>query len=348
MVFSVEGRVYDMGKVGNHPGGPEILRQLKGKLDCTNVFRDIHLNDVNVLRVLDSKCLVGYMKTETSPIPASNLPNIRIFYKPAEPPINDNTINSIMALSKREDRFLDLRRNIELSDVPQWLLEERKSFRNFILSETFGCVAARTAFRRSAFGFSVFKFDDQGSLRMQQDLVETLHAELAWWTHAQSRLWQEKHKFTTFVAVFDVPNGGSWSEDEFEQFLWKLLKDLNEIDKRLEIPWDPHTKSDPADPKFSFSCAGRSFFLVGLHPQSNRSSRRYAKPTIVFNSHAQFEELRRLNLFDPISEATRGRELTLSENKSVSPNLSSFGDKSEALQYSGKINTANWICPVTF
>ena len=48
--------------------------------------------------------------------------------------------------------------------------------------------------------------------------------------------------------------------------------------RRSRAGWDPSVSEDPDDPLFSFSFGGHALFVVGLHPQSSRLSRRFGGP----------------------------------------------------------------------
>ncbi len=64
---------------------------------------------------------------------------------------------------------------------------------------------------------------------------------------------------------------------------------------------------------------------------------------MVFNPHAQFERLREAKQFDRLQQTIRAREMAL--QGTLNPNLSSFGEQSEARQYSGRPVDEKWKCP---
>src|SRR5690606_4658217 len=131
--------------------------------------------------------------------------------------------------------------------------------------------------------------------------------------------------------------------DEFERLLWSQLRRLHEVD---QSPWDPTVSRDPDDGTFSFSFAGEAFFIVGLSPTSSRWARRFPWPTLAFNPHAQFEELRENGQFERLQHAVRDRDLLLEGD--LNPNLADFGAHTEARQYSGRAVEDDWRCPVRF
>jgi len=144
--------------------------------------------------------------------------------------------------------------------------------------------------------------------------------------------------FASFIAVFRGPQVRD--ELHFEQLLWSQLRRLHEGD---EVPWDGEVSDDPSDEHFAFSVAGTAFFIVGLHPQASRDARRAATPTLVFNVHRQFEELRESGQFRRMRDRIRERDASL--QGSVNPMVSDHGKSSEARQYSGRQVDRSWQAP---
>lgn len=151
----------------------------------------------------------------------------------------------------------------------------------------------------------------------------------------------EDKKFQTFIATFeqDVYE----TELDFENALWRLLSDLNEIDPE---PWDKTTSADPSSSKFSFSLLGNSFYIVGMHPNSSRKARSAPFPMIVFNLHSQFELLREVGRYTRVRDIIRRRDKEF--QGSINPMLEDFGYSSEARQYSGRAVGKDWKCPYHF
>ena len=92
------------------------------------------------------------------------------------------------------------------------------------------------------------------------------------------------------------------------------------------------------------SCAGgTAYFIVGLHPQASRDARRTPTPTLVFNLHEQFEELRASGRFPSMRDKIRERDLHL--QGTVNPMVADHGQDSEARQYSGRQVGPGWTAP---
>jgi FPC/CPF motif-containing protein YcgG len=140
------------------------------------------------------------------------------------------------------------------------------------------------------------------------------------------------------MAVFKDQD--SFSETQFETALWKQLELLHDIDNE---DWDPEVSDNPEDKNFSFSIAGKAFYIVGLHPNSSRKARQSPYPAIAFNLHWQFEKLREMGAFNTVRNKIRERDIELQGN--INPMLEDFGENSEARQYSGRKVEEEWKCP---
>ena len=145
--------------------------------------------------------------------------------------------------------------------------------------------------------------------------------------------------FHSFIASFRGPV----PEDEaaFERSLFTLLQRLHDADDET---WAPGVGSDPNDPHFAFSVGGTAYFIVGLHPGASRVARRAPLPTLVFNPHDQFEELRAEGRFEGLRSSIRRRDEDLQGY--LNPMVADHGDRTEALQYSGRHHGDGWEPPL--
>ena len=130
----------------------------------------------------------------------------------------------------------------------------------------------------------------------------------------------------------------------FEALLWSQLQQLHDRDISVHA-YSPLVSADPRSPRYAFSVGGHPFFIVGMHPKASRRTRRFRYPALVFNSHVQFERLKERGLYGRIQQEVRRREIAL--QGSLNPNLSEFGESSEARQYSGRAAEDDWRCPFT-
>jgi FPC/CPF motif-containing protein YcgG len=207
------------------------------------------------------------------------------------------------------------------------------AFRNFVTDDAFSCLGARAAIHRRSYRFGAYRrLDDEA---VTAGLARDLYA------FASERRGFES-SFTTFVAVFAGFESAGDPQDAFERALWSQLERLHALDRQYH-PWDTAVSSDPADADYSYSFASTGFFVVGLHPESPRSARRFGWPALIFNAHEQFERLREAGTFDGLQRSIRTREMRL--DGSINANLANFGERSEARQYSGRPVPDDWRCP---
>jgi FPC/CPF motif-containing protein YcgG len=212
---------------------------------------------------------------------------------------------------------------VSLSD-----LQARDAFDRFVADKGYPCVMAKSALKRRQYALHTYGAlsDPATADRLAQDLAAFAGAP------------DPERGFRSFVSVYGDPAPAD--EHAFERDLWALLGALHARDAQ---PWDAAVSSDPADPTFSFSFAGRGFYVVGMHPRASRPARRFEHPLIVFNLHAQFEQLRAQGRYDKVKGLIRERDRALAG--SVNPMMDDFGSRSEARQYAGRAVEAGWKCP---
>lgn len=213
------------------------------------------------------------------------------------------------------------------NNTPKTSLED--AFKNYVLHHHFPCIMAQSVFKTEHFKLHAYQSlaSKQAADKLLNDLEEYLeHYDF------------NNREFFTFIAAF--PDEESMNEHEFEKKLWQQLGFLHQADRQ---PWDPEVSPDPESEHFSFSLAGRAFYIVGLHPGSSRIARQSPCPAIVFNLHFQFEKLREMGMYTQIRDRIRKRDIALQGN--INPMVKDFGVKSEARQYSGRAVDNQWKCP---
>ena len=203
------------------------------------------------------------------------------------------------------------------------------AFVGYVSSPAFVCVGARAAVARGT--YRVAMLGDLGATDSAEALARGLRS------FARERE-EADNDFFTYAAFFTGP--AAQDEAAFERSLWRELQVLHDLDSE---PWAGEVSDDPGDPHFSFSFDGRAYFIVGLHGASSRWSRRFAWPTLVFNPHDQFDELREDGRMPRWQQVIRDRDADLQGG--INPNLGDFGLLPEARQYSGKQNPPDWKCP---
>ncbi|MES2371187.1 MAG: guanitoxin biosynthesis heme-dependent pre-guanitoxin N-hydroxylase GntA [Bacteroidota bacterium] len=208
------------------------------------------------------------------------------------------------------------------------------SFLDFLQDKTFPCVSARAAAAKEK--LSCLVVDHMTCPKDDHSILHFLY-------HFVDAYRSSKDVFSSAAIIFEGPL--DITEELFDMFLWKRLQAISNMDA-ANYSYDQRVDADPTSPNFSFSIKEEAFFIIGMHPASSRAARRFMYPTLVFNPHAQFEELKRKNKYDTIRNVTRKRDIAYSG--SVNPMLDDFGRSSEAKQYSGREYNAGWKCPFTF
>lgn len=212
---------------------------------------------------------------------------------------------------------------------PDRLQNIENEFQEFIIEKNHPCIMANTVFTMKDYDIQLY--EKLGSKKTAMSLLEDLRDYITSYNF-------NDNKFKTFIAVF--PDADVVSEVEFENLLWQQLQFIHEKDDKL---WDHRVSSNPEDDNFSFSIAGRAFYVIGMHPKSSRKARRAPYPTLIFNLHWQFEKLREMNAYHKVRDKIRERDLEL--QGSINPVLEDFGQNSEARQYSGRNVGEAWKCP---
>ncbi|MGY5849016.1 guanitoxin biosynthesis heme-dependent pre-guanitoxin N-hydroxylase GntA [Salegentibacter sp. F14] len=204
-----------------------------------------------------------------------------------------------------------------------------KKFREFIMENDHPCLMAQTVFSMDK--AEIHNYDNFGSIQTARAIIKDLEQYLENYDFSSN-------EFYTFIAVF--PDQEFLSEVKFETLLWKQLQLIHQADEK---DWDPNVSIDPEDKNFSFSIAGRSFYIVGLHPNSSRKARQSPYPALTFNLHWQFEKLREMGAYQNVRDKIRERDIELQGD--LNPMLEDFGQSSEARQYSGRKVGEDWKCP---
>lgn len=203
--------------------------------------------------------------------------------------------------------------------------------RALVLSRQYSCVGASSALRQNAYRFALYP------PLCSPDVALALAFDLWTFVHDAPSI---DSAFTTFIASFEGPVVAD--EAAFERLLWLTLQQLHDVDA-VHHAWDHSVSADAGSHQFSFSFARTAFFIVGLHAAASRAARRFAWPTLVFNPHQQFQQLKASGHYARFQQVIRAGERSLQGD--VNPMLADFGDRSEAAQYSGRHVEPDWQCP---
>lgn len=152
---------------------------------------------------------------------------------------------------------------------------------------------------------------------------------------------KKENAFRSAAVIFT--NVSSFTETEFEIRFWERLTQLRKKDA-IHFKYDNRVSDDPSSAEYSFSLMEEAFFVLGLHPASSRKARQFKYPVLIFNAHAQFEEMKQTGVYEKMKTIVRKRDIKYSG--SINPMLTDFGNASEALQYSGMTYDKEQKCPL--
>ena len=216
--------------------------------------------------------------------------------------------------------------------LPTQQLQIKKAYFDFINQKTFPCIGAKAAMARSqahcmVAGNMACPADDAGILNFLYEFTD--------------RYRNADNLFHSAAIIFEGPE--EMSEAIFERLLWQRLQSISNLDA-ANFPYDSRVSANTDSADFSFSLKEEAYFILGMHPFSSRPSRRFAYPTLIFNPHAQFEEMKKNNKYEMMKQAVRKRDLIFSG--SVNPMLNDHGNSPETYQYSGKNYFPPLQCPL--
>lgn len=203
-----------------------------------------------------------------------------------------------------------------------------------VLQPGYPCVAGVQAIKRDDYAVGLYEGFGEGACwsALRQDLTSYLDE--------QERTGSLYH--TMFALFVGAPQ---LAEAPFEEAMWRELSYLTSSEQRA-TDWASDAESDPSQEAFIFSLTGRKLFVVGLHPNSSRRSRRFPLTALVFNAFEQFEQLEQRGSYERM--VALNRKLDVAFDGSVNPMVEQHGDRWEAIQFSGQRNADDWKCPFRF
>ena len=231
-----------------------------------------------------------------------------------------------MTVTKTADSDAERGPAVAPAPLQQLILD---TFAGTVESAAFPCLGAKAVLHRDTMRSDVF--ERLGTESAARGIVDGLRA-------ATEEL--DGSRLRSYVAFFTEPR--ATDELTFEHLLWRQLQMVHDLDGASS--WDPTVSDDPDSAHFAFSVEGRAYFVVGLHPGSTRWARRFAWPALVFNPHAQFEQLRVDGTYDTMRARIRERDADL--QGTVNPVMADHGQTGEARQYSGRPVGDDWRCPL--
>ena len=206
-----------------------------------------------------------------------------------------------------------------------------EQYLNHISSQEFPCIGAKASVTKGQTDVLVAE-----NICCPNDDVEILH----FLYNFIDNLRNDESLFQSVSILFKGPE--HLSEEDFEKSLWTRLQALSDLDAK-KYEYANGVSQNPKSADFCYSIKEEAFFILALHADSSRESRKFEYPVIVFNSHQQFEKLKESGTYNKMQSIIRKRDVDYTG--SINPMLSNFGERSSAFQISGKKHESNWECP---
>jgi FPC/CPF motif-containing protein YcgG len=208
----------------------------------------------------------------------------------------------------------------------------RQEYLSYIDNKDFACIGAKAALAKEQ--IQCFVADNMACPKDDFDILNFLYKFIDAYRSSNQL-------YHSAVVIFRGP--GFINDEQFDKLMWQRLQVLFDFDS-ANYNYDLRVDADPSSPNFSFSLKEESLFIIGLHPANSRPLRRFSYPALVFNPHAQFEQLRQSGKYEKMKHVVRKRDIAFSG--SANPMLKDFGEASEVYQYSGRKYDDTWKCPL--
>lgn len=215
-----------------------------------------------------------------------------------------------------------------------------KQLLSTIADKSFVCIGAQNSTRTGNVGFLSLDF-------MNQENAEVLAENMDSWVKDadyENSFLENNFKFISFVVLFK--NEEFANENDAEYSLWRFLKNVHLADVKRNF-WDGKFAKNVYSKDFAFSVGGYGHFVPMLHPKASSLVRYSLIPTLVFNPHCMFSQMKKLSFFEKMKGEIREREQK--QQLWINPKLSNSGENLEAPQYALTKNQVFNIgsCPFT-
>lgn len=284
-----------------HPGGLQAILAHDGQ-DITGII-DAHSNPAYVRKKFEK-----FLKLPKLP-PEKSLPSqsAASFFALSDNALDDACMLTVYDPVAKRVRFANgkpARLDIKGHDP----IAIHEAFREKIGGKTFPCIAGKTALNQGSYVIGIYP-EPLGSPNNSAALVADLRAFMLF----QDRQWGQKNVFNTFIAIFPTLSGELGTEKTYDTFQNNLTK-RSEIQRQLVGIQNADRQSTDG-----MSTLKRKFLIPALHPLSDRLSREFQYPTLVFNSKDQFQMLEESNVLPGLQVFIRKQDKKISGSEANQP-----------------------------
>ncbi|PWA08009.1 YqcI/YcgG family protein [Pueribacillus theae] len=152
-------------------------------------------------------------------------------------------------MQKTSQYLLEKKDMTNPSLVPEWLIEEYKTFHNLVTDRTFPCYFGMGAENKGELRYAYLPHNDWSHF---PEVVESFLG-----------LFEEPPFIRHGLFVFVEPEKEEKSLDYYRQYFWRILQYLHDHDPH---PWPEDIPKDPDHFLWDFCFAGKPFFAFGNCP----------------------------------------------------------------------------------
>lgn len=198
-------------------------------------------------------------------------------------------------------------------DVPDWFMEEYKTFTDIITRSDFPCTFGMAGQKNNELRYSYIEHDDWAHL------PETMRAFLDLFQNQERLI---RHGFFLFVE----PEREEQSLEYYRSYFWKVLQYLHEHDPSL---WPADIPTDPDNHLWSFCFNDEDMFAFGNAPAyKQRKTRNLGNSLIIgFQPRRIFKGLEGTTKSGQKARERVRERVELWDELPKHPNISHYGDE---------------------
>lgn len=195
--------------------------------------------------------------------------------------------------------------------VPEWVIQEYKTFHDTVTDKTFPCYFGMTAEMRGELRYAYITQEDWSNL------PEALESFI--------ELFDAPKLIRHGLFVFVEPETDEKPLEHYREYFWNILQYLHKVDTK---PWPKDYPTDPDHHLWAFSFAEEPFFVFGNAPAYKQRKTRDLGNSLVlgFQPRRIFEGLEGTSKGGIMSREKVRERVEKWDGLPTHPNISHYGD----------------------
>lgn len=195
--------------------------------------------------------------------------------------------------------------------VPEWVIQEYKTFHDTVTDKTFPCYFGMTAEMRGELRYAYITQEDWSNL------PEALESFI--------ELFDAPKLIRHGLFVFVEPETDEKPLEHYREYFWNILQYLHKVDTK---PWPKDYPTDPDHHLWAFSFAEEPFFVFGNAPAYKQRKTRNLGNSLVlgFQPRRIFEGLEGTSKGGIMSREKVRERVEKWDGLPTHPNISHYGD----------------------